>query len=71
MQCLVSQLESVAGSTKKPKCIPSGKNGIIVISVDHSTVVEPFNICRALGRFALRFRGATVAVGSCEDAITI
>lgn len=69
MQCVVAQIESVAGGSKKPKCVPCGKNAIVTISVEHSTVVEPFNTCRALGRFALRFRGSTIAVGSCEDSV--
>lgn len=67
MQCIISHIHNIAGTTKKPKCVPSGKNATVTISIEHSTVVEPFNTCRALGRFALRFTGATIAVGACED----
>ncbi len=65
----VTGAEKVAAATapKRPKCIPGGAQAVVSISVvDDSILLEPFRDCRALGRFALRSKGKTIAVGVCE-----
>jgi len=39
---------------------------VVSLTVDSSILLEPFKDCRALGRFALRSKGKTIAVGTCE-----
>ena len=52
--------------TENPKCIPGGRCAKVKIEVTQSVCIEPFKICDALGRFALRSKGKTCAVGICE-----
>ena len=64
-------LQSVGGHSTgekilTPKCIPGGRCAKVKIVVNHSVCIEPFKICDALGRFALRSKGRTCAVGICE-----
>lgn len=67
MQCIITVLHSVAGSTsKRPKCVAGGKNALVTVEVAGQVLVDPFTVCRALGRFALRSKGCTVAVGIIE-----
>jgi translation elongation factor EF-1alpha len=47
----------------RPKCVGGGRQAAIKIQTDRPVCVEPFDICNALGRFALRTRGKTCAVG--------
>ena len=49
-----------------PKCVPGGRCAKVKIEVTQSVCIEPFKICDALGRFALRTKGKTCAVGICE-----
>ena len=51
---------------ENPKCIPGGRCSKVKIEVTQSICIEPFKICDALGRFALRSKGKTCAVGVCE-----
>ena len=51
---------------ENPKCIPGGRCAKVKIEVTHSICIEPFKICDALGRFALRTKGKTCAVGIIE-----
>ena len=51
---------------ENPKCIPGGRCSKVKIEVTQSICIEPFKICDALGRFALRSKGKTCAVGICE-----
>ena len=64
-------LKTVGGLNKKdrqenPKCIPGGRCAKVKIEVQQSICIEPFKISDALGRFALRTKGKTCAVGICE-----
>jgi len=54
--------------SKKPKCIPAGKSALVSIAIDGgaSVVIDSLSVCPALARFALRSRGTTYAVGTCE-----
>lgn len=51
---------------KRPKCIPGGVQAVVSVTVDMPILLEPFKHCRALGRFALRSKGKTIAVGVCD-----
>jgi translation elongation factor EF-1alpha len=51
---------------KKPKCVPAAAHAVVTITLDTPILIESVNDCRALGRFALRAQGKTVAVGVCE-----
>ena len=51
---------------ENPKCIPGGRCAKVKIEVQQSICIEPFKISDALGRFALRTKGKTCAVGICE-----
>ena len=54
------------GRTEHPKCVPGGRTAQVKIEVTHAVCIEPFKVCNALGRFALRSKGKTCAVGVCE-----
>ncbi len=47
----------------KPKCIPGSRSAVISIIFEKSIAFEAFSACKALGRFAMRAVGGTVAVG--------
>ena len=73
LQKNVRSLGGLAGSVtgnknriENPKCIPGGRCAKVKIEVTESVCIEPFKICDALGRFALRSKGNTCAVGICE-----
>jgi translation elongation factor EF-1alpha len=69
VRSLGGQLGSVNGTKNRienPKCIPGGRCAKVKIEVTESVCIEPFKICDALGRFALRSKGNTCAVGICE-----
>ena len=51
---------------KHPKCIPGGRTATVVIETVKPVCIEAFSECRALGRFALRSKGNTIAVGICD-----
>lgn len=59
-----------AGRTEHPKCVPGGRTAKVKIEVTHAVCIEPFKVCNALGRFALRSKGKTCAVGVCEKVKT-
>jgi elongation factor 1 alpha-like protein len=47
----------------KPRCITSGASAHIQLTLARPICIEKYSDCRALGRFVLRQRGQTVAVG--------
>lgn len=56
-----------AGVVKRPKCVPGDRSACVKIEVSSLISIETFHDCRALGRFALRSRGRTCAVGICDS----
>ena len=52
---------------KKPKAVGAGCSALVQIQVERFICIEPFTQCRMLGRFALRTKGQTCAVGICES----
>jgi sulfate adenylyltransferase subunit 1 (EFTu-like GTPase family) len=72
VQCHIRKLYSVtskAGTVKRPKCISENRSAVIRIEVDRLICIEEFSECRALGRFALRSKGKTYAVGVCDGIV--
>ena len=69
IQCHVHLLVTVSVpgkvEVKRPKCVCGGSSAIVKIKVERAVCIEPFSDCMALGRFALRAKGSTCAVGVC------
>lgn len=51
---------------QRPRALTSNTQAIVEITLSHSIVMEPFQDCRALGRFVLRRGGDSIAVGRIE-----
>ena len=75
LQCRIRKIYSVtypatqvspARHVKKPKAVGAGCSALVQIQVERLVCIEPFTQCRMLGRFALRTKGQTCAVGICE-----
>ncbi|CAM9147049.1 unnamed protein product [Ectocarpus sp. 13 AM-2016] len=62
-------LTNTAGTVLKarPRCVPTGSTAHIRITCQRPICLEKYGDCRALGRFVLRQKGATVAVGLVLD----
>eukprot|EP00611_Tribonema_gayanum_P020561 TRINITY_DN3768_c0_g2_i2.p1 TRINITY_DN3768_c0_g2~~TRINITY_DN3768_c0_g2_i2.p1 ORF type:complete len:342 (+),score=77.97 TRINITY_DN3768_c0_g2_i2:438-1463(+) len=58
-------LTNSAGTVIKarPRCVPSGATAHVQLTLSRPICVERYADCRALGRFVLRQKGQTVAVG--------
>lgn len=76
LPCRVSKLYSmtvhIAGdpiTTSRPKCIGGGRQAAVKVEVDRPLCMEPFDVCKGLGRFALRSRGKTCAVGIVTKSV--
>ena len=70
----LTQLESTTKrSTNKtknrPRAITSASSAVVEITLSDRICMEPFNMCRALGRFVLRRSGETIAVGIIEEVL--
>ncbi len=66
--CTISKLIAVTSPSgeiikSRPRCVPSGAVVSCIVSLDRPTCLEPYHICRPLGRFILRQNGRTVAAG--------
>lgn len=68
--CRVERIYSMSGpeggKIKAPKCVPGDRQAYVLIVTARSVCIEPIDECRALGRFALRSKGCTAAVGECR-----
>ena len=60
------------GSVKKerPRALTGGASAIVEFTLSDKIVLEPFQECRALGRFVLRRGGDTIAVGVVDQLIS-
>lgn len=64
---LISQVNRKDGSiNERPRMLTGTTNASVEIKLSEKICLETFNECRALGRFALRRSGDTVAVGIVE-----
>eukprot|EP00968_Pinguiococcus_pyrenoidosus_P017367 scaffold1726_cov260-Pinguiococcus_pyrenoidosus.AAC.12 len=64
---MVDASGSVIG--KKPRHVLANTTCRAVLKLDQVVCMDVFAECRALGRFALRDRGNTVAVGIVQNII--
>jgi elongation factor 1 alpha-like protein len=51
---------------QRPRMLVGGSTALVEIRLNEKICLESFNDCRALGRFALRREGDTIAVGIVE-----
>ena len=68
IQCFIKKVYTVSHKMKSidnPKSIPANSSAIVKIKTNGDTYIEAFDVCNSLGRFALRARGVTSAVGIC------
>ncbi len=66
--CTISKLVAVTSPSgeiikARPRCVPSGAVVSCTLCLDRPTCLEPYHMCRRLGRFILRQNGRTVAAG--------
>ena len=54
---------SGAAIKAKPRCITSGASAQVELTFSKPICIETYAECKALGRFVLRQKGQTVAVG--------
>ena len=68
-ECQISKIHKIVNkdsNTKgKIKCITGGLTAVVTIKVATYILLEPYDECRALGRFVCRSKGNTIAVGVC------
>ncbi|PAV63182.1 hypothetical protein WR25_06860 isoform A [Diploscapter pachys] len=53
----------------KPRCLSRNMSGMVEIETDHEVAIEPYTVCRALGRITIRRSGNTIAVGIVEQTL--
>lgn len=58
-----------AGKKKRPRRLVKGDKAVVEIKCDREVAMEKFSDFKALGRFALRQEGRTVAVGIVVDVL--
>mmetsp|Transcript_28835 Transcript_28835/g.42556 ORF Transcript_28835/g.42556 Transcript_28835/m.42556 type:complete len:680 (+) Transcript_28835:145-2184(+) len=56
-------------SKERPRVLTGGTSAIVEMTFARKICVEPYNACRALGRFVLRRGGETVAIGIIENVL--
>lgn len=67
---LISMTSRATNKTRdRPRALTSGSSAVVEISLSSQICIEPFNQCRALGRFVLRRSGDTIAVGIVEEVL--
>lgn len=65
---LISATNRIDGiENDRPRVLKGSSTAMVEIRLNKKLCLEPFNECRALGRFALRRGGDTVAVGIVES----
>lgn len=70
--CHVRKIYSISLGSEtvlKPKCIPADRIASVKIELVNPACIEAFTSCKALGRFALRSKGHTCAVGVCDKTL--
>lgn len=68
---LVSSINKSNGNVLKerPRCLSRNMSGIVEIETDFDVAIEPYTVCRALGRITLRASGQTIAAGIIEKKL--
>lgn len=62
----VTKATGESRQVRRPKCVGKNRSAYVQIQTERPVCVEPFSECKALGRFAMRHRGMTSAVGIVE-----
>ena len=57
-------------SGKRPKCIAGSTKASVTINTLSRVVMDCYRDCNAIGRFVLRARGCTIAVGFCNKIMS-
>jgi elongation factor 1 alpha-like protein len=65
----VSVVAGMEGKKMRPRIITGGSTALVGITLNESLCLEEFSQCRALGRFVLRRKGDTIAVGLIEELL--
>ena len=62
---IVAKLNTTTGnwSTGMIKCVPKDSVAVVILQTELPIVVEPVEMCKALGRFVVRQDGETVGGG--------
>jgi len=60
---------SLIARSTKPRVVTGGSTAMVEITLKDPLCLEEFSSCRALGRFVLRRKGDTVAVGLIEELL--
>lgn len=72
--CVITKLiTSTKNSTNKtiksPRALTAASSALVELRLSDRICIEPFNQCRALGRFVLRRSGETIAVGVIDAVL--
>ncbi|KAL6729707.1 hypothetical protein Aduo_000740 [Ancylostoma duodenale] len=65
---LVSSINKANGNVLKerPRCLAKQMSGLVEIETEREVAIEPYTICKALGRITIRAGGQTIAAGIIE-----
>ncbi|CAJ0930501.1 unnamed protein product, partial [Mesorhabditis belari] len=66
---LVSEISKNNGKVLKerPRCLARNKSGMVVIETERDVAIEPYTVCKPLGRITIRLNGQTIAAGIIES----
>jgi len=65
----INSKDNKAATILKPRILTGGVKAVVELKLDKRVCVEAYSDCRALGRFALRYGGDTIAVGVVEKVL--
>lgn len=72
LQCNIRKIYSIMVGNeviKNPKFVGGNQCAVVRIETNETICIEEFSLCRSLGRFALRSKGQTYAVGICDRIV--
>ncbi len=66
---LVSILDRATGAVTRanPRCVTRNTTAVIELKVEAALCVDPFRVCKEMGRILLRAAGRTIAAGVVLD----
>ncbi|CAJ0572212.1 unnamed protein product, partial [Mesorhabditis spiculigera] len=70
---LVSEINKTNGEVLKdrPRCLAKNRSGVVILETEHEVAVEPYTICKQLGRITIRCNNQTIAAGIIEAKVDI
>jgi translation elongation factor EF-1alpha len=72
IQCSIRTLhmcKNASGTKQRPKCVPVNSCAVVDIQALTPICIESFREFKPLGRFALRAKGVTCAIGTCDQVL--